>query len=577
MTETALQKTDAVIQGLGSLSIFRQIGMMIGLSGCVAVGVWIALWSKEPSFRPLYTDISHIEANQVADILQTEGILFEIDTNSGMLLVEADKIHEARLKLAASGMSSENGVGYELLDQKQAFGTSQFLEKARYHRSLEGELSKTISSISSVRSARVHLAIPKKTVFVGDQRKSSASVFVDLYPGRILEKGQVASVVHLVSSSIPQMSSKDVTVVDQMGTLLSDNNEDEEIKLASRNLEYSRNIEKRYLQRISNILEPILGEKRFKVEVTADIDFTRIEQTSEVYNPDLPALRSEQVLDEKMASGQGAGGIPGALSNQPPDKVTVPEKVVAQANQQAVASENNQNVRSQAARNYELDRTISHTRHQLGRIKRISVAVVIDNKIVSIKPGSVQDSAPQGSDDAADQSQGKSRVESVPLSADEVSKITALVRDAIGYDVQRGDSVNVFNQAFIGQSNESLWEPQSSEWWKELWFRELTKQIFVIVFVLAMLLGILKPVMNSLVKSTDTSDYDDSDINIDLEALSSDEYSEDEAQLAIESGPESLLPGPEQSYDSQVTAIKNLVANDSRLVAQVVKQWIAKE
>lgn len=570
MTEGTLQKTDAVIQGLGSLSIFRQIGMMIGLAGCVAVGVWVALWSKEPSFRPLYTDISNVEANQVADILQTENILFEIDTNTGILMVEADRIHEARLKLASAGMSSGGGVGYELLDQKQAFGTSQFLEKARYQRSLEGELSRTVSSISSVRAARVHLAIPKKTVFVGDLRKPSASIFVDLFPGRILEKGQVASIVHLVASSIPQMSSKDVTVVDQLGTLLSDNNEDEDIKLASRNLEYARNIESRYLKRIFNILEPILGEDRFKVEVTADVDFTRIEQTSEVYNPDLPALRSEQILDEKMNPGIGVGGIPGALSNQPPGEVAVPEKVI-EDNQEAtdVAVDSNRNVRTQAARNYELDRTISHTRHQLGRVKRLSVAVVVDNKMVS--ENNLTDNASESNSDAEQKG-----TKSVALSAEEIARITALVRDAIGYDVQRGDSVNVMNQAFIDRSDHIEFDMQANEWWKEVWFRELTKQIFVILFVLALMLGILKPVMNSLVKSTDTSDYDDSDLNMDLESLSNDDL-DAEDQLMIEGGPESLLPSPEQNFDAQVTAIKNLVANDSRLVAQVVKQWVAQD
>ena len=373
------QRSSAVLEGFSSLSIIRQVGLMIGLAASVAVGMAVVLWSKEPAFRPLYTDISNLEANQVADILQTEGIKFDIDTHSGILMVEADKIHKARLKLASSGFPTGNGIGYELLDKDQGFGTSQFLEKARYHRSLEGELSKTIASISTVRGARVHLAIPKKTVFVGDNRKPSASVLVDLYPGRALEKGQVASIVHLVASSIPQMSVKQVTVVDQQGTLLSENDQEDDIRLAARNLDFTRKIEQIYLGRVNSILEPILGMDRFKVELTADLDFTRLEQTSETFNPDLPALRSEQVLDEIQGDGAGASGIPGALSNQPPGAASVPE----QANNDPTAGDDsmsgaNGNRRNQATRNYELDRTISHTQHQMGRLRRLSVAVVVD-------------------------------------------------------------------------------------------------------------------------------------------------------------------------------------------------------
>ncbi len=570
--EAKVAKTNAVMEGFGGLTIIRQVGMMIGLTACVALGVWMAIWSREPSYRPLYTDISNVEANQVADILQTEGIAFDIDTHSGMLMVETDKIHQARLKLAAAGYPSGNGIGYELLDKKQGFGTSQFLEKARYHRSLEGELSKTIASISTVRAARVHLAIPKKSVFVGDRRKPTASVLVDLFPGRSLEKGQVASIVHLVASSIPQMSAKDVTVVDQKGTLLSDNDADEDIKLAARNLEFTRKMENIYLKRIHNILEPILGMDRFKVEVTADIDFTKIEQTSEVFNPDLPALRSEQVLDEQMGQGAGAGGIPGALSNQPPGNVAVPEQV-AENGGEGVAPHATSNVRTQAARNYELDRTISHTQHQMGRVRRLSVAVVVDNLPTQVQGAGAEGDAAEG---AGDNAGAEGVLASEPMSEEVLARITALVKDAIGYDMQRGDSVNVINQPFLSRlDNEASLIPEPP-WWEEIWFREITKQAFVILLGMVLMLGVLRPVLKSLAESGDSGEVADAAMQMDLNLLGDEEETADE-ELAIEGGPESLLPGPEQSYEAQLTAIKNMVASDPRLVAQVVKQWVANE
>lgn len=559
----APQRSSAVLEGFSSLSIIRQVGLMIGLAASVAVGMAVVLWSKEPAFRPLYTDISNLEANQVADILQTEGIKFDIDTHSGILMVEADKIHKARLKLASSGFPTGNGIGYELLDKDQGFGTSQFLEKARYHRSLEGELSKTIASISTVRGARVHLAIPKKTVFVGDNRKPSASVLVDLYPGRALEKGQVASIVHLVASSIPQMSVKQVTVVDQQGTLLSENDQEDDIRLAARNLDFTRKIEQIYLGRVNSILEPILGMDSFKVELTADLDFTRLEQTSETFNPDLPALRSEQVLDEIQGDGAGASGIPGALSNQPPGAASVPE----QANNDPAAGDDtmsgaNGNRRNQATRNYELDRTISHTQHQMGRLRRLSVAVVVDGF-----------PSPAGGGEGGE---GQEAQAWTPIPPQELARIEDLVKDAIGYDPQRGDSVNVVNQRFLGRNQGPADVIPEPALWEQPWFWEVSKQGLGILLVLALVLGVLRPILNNLAKAGDVSAIPDEIAQMDLAPLTEDDEPDGE-ELAIEGGPETLLPGPEQSYETQLTAIKNMVASDPRLVAQVVKQWVAKD
>lgn len=221
----------AVLDGFGNLSIVRQIGLMVGLAASVAIGFGIILWSQEPDFRPLFTEVSHLDAMEISNILTQEGIQYKIDTSNGAVLVEASRIHDARLKLAAAGLPASPGVGYELLDQESKLGTSQFMERARYHRSIEGELAKTISNINTVRNARVHLAIPKRSVFVGDSRLPSASVFVDLYPGQTLEKYRVAAIVHMVASSIPELSSKRVTVIDQKGNLLSETDSTSDIAL----------------------------------------------------------------------------------------------------------------------------------------------------------------------------------------------------------------------------------------------------------------------------------------------------------------------------------------------------------
>ncbi|HAU13915.1 MAG TPA: flagellar M-ring protein FliF, partial [Gammaproteobacteria bacterium] len=302
----------AVLEGMGGLGVIKQIGLMIGLAISISLGLWVVLMSQEPDFRPLYTDISHLEAGQVADILQRENIRFKVDTTSGMLLVESDKIHQARMKLAAEGFPAGNTLGYELLDKEQGFGTSQFMEKTRYYRSIEGELARTISSMNRVRGARVHLAIPKRSVFVNDRRKPSASVFVELYPNQSLERMQVASIVHLVASSIPELEDKHVTVVDQRGQLLSETDADADIAVAAKQLDYAKSLEQKYIERIEGILDPIVGNDGFKVQVSADIDFSQTEQTSEFFSPDLPAVRSEQTLSEVVGAGGASAGIPGA-------------------------------------------------------------------------------------------------------------------------------------------------------------------------------------------------------------------------------------------------------------------------
>lgn len=542
----------AAFDGFNSLSLLRQIGIMIGFAASVAIGIWVVLWSQEPSYKPLYNEVSNLDAIQISEILTQEDIAYKIDTEKGVLMVDSSRVHDARLALAGAGLPNSPGVGYELLDKDSKLGTSQFMERARYHRSLEGELSKTIMSLSPVRAARVHLAIPRQTVFVGDGREPSASVFVDLYPGRSLEKHQVAAIVNMVASSIPELSEKKVTVIDHKGNLLSDTDQDSDIGMASKQLDYTKSIEKKFIDRVNRILEPIIGREHFRVEVSTDVDFTKSEKTAESYNPDLPSLRSEQVMKENFGAGANGFGIPGALSNQPPGAAAVPE-VAGEGEATNTEATDNGNSRAQATRNYELDKTISYTKHQFGVVRKLSVAVVVDDKISRV----VED--------------GKAKEVRTPLNANEIERLTVLVKEAVGYNAIRGDSVTVINQPFIDESIEM--EIPEKPFYEHPLIEKWGGSAIAVLFLLVMLLGVMRPLLKSLAASSSDLSLPDDIEGIEM-APDEDELSE---MVTLSGGPESLLPGPEEGYEEQISAVKGMIAEDPRRVAQVIKTWLNNE
>lgn len=542
----------AAFDGFNSLSLLRQIGIMIGFAASVAIGIWVVLWSQEPSYKPLYNEVSNLDAIQISEILTQEDIAYKIDTEKGVLMVDSSRVHDARLALAAAGLPNSPGVGYELLDKDSKLGTSQFMERARYHRSLEGELSKTIMSLNPVRGARVHLAIPRQTVFVGDGREPSASVFVDLYPGRSLEKHQVAAIVNLVASSIPELSEKKVTVIDHKGNLLSDTDQDSDIGMASKQLDYTKSIEKKYIERVNRILEPIIGREHFRVEVSTDVDFTKSEKTAESYNPDLPSLRSEQVMKEKFGAGANGFGIPGALSNQPPGAASVPEVATGAEGENAEKIDSSNN-RTQATRNYELDKTISYTKHQFGVIRKLSVAVVVDDKVAKVVEG------------------GESKEVRSPLNANEIERLTVLVKEAVGYNAIRGDSVTVINQPFIDESVEM--EIPEKPFYENPLIEKWGGSAIAVLFLLVMLLGVMRPLLKSLAASSTDLSLPDEIEDIQM-APEDDELAE---MVTLSGGPESLLPGPEEGYEEQISAVKGMIAEDPRRVAQVIKTWLNNE
>ncbi len=563
------------LENLAEMSVLRQLGLLVGLAASVAIGFAVVLWSQQPDYRPLYGSLNGLDATQVVETLNAAGINYTVEPNSGALLVKADDLSRARLRLAAAGVApTDNSVGFEILDREQGLGTSQFMEATRYRRGLEGELARTVSSLNNVKAARVHLAMPKASVFVRDERKPSASVLVELYPGRALEPSQVMAIVNLVATSVPELDKGQVTVVDQKGNLLSDQQELSELTMAGKQFDYTRRMETLFTQRVHNILQPVLGTGRYKAEVSADVDFSSVESTSEMFNPDQPALRSEQQVNEQRQSSLPPQGVPGALSNQPPGPAAAPEQAGGAAGAagpvapgQPLVDANGQQItdpitgqpmlapypadkREQSTRNFELDRSISYTKQQQGRLRRLSVAVVVDDQ-VRVDPATGEATR-------------------VPWSADDLARFTRLVQDSVGFDASRGDSVSVINTAFTASLGEEI---PDIPFYTQPWFWDIVKQVLGVLFILVLVFGVLRPVLNNITGGGKGKGLAETgDVELGEMAGLDGELSEDRVSLG---GPQSiLLPSPSEGYDAQLNAIKSLVAEDPGRVAQVVKEWI---
>ncbi|MES9958523.1 MAG: flagellar basal-body MS-ring/collar protein FliF [Sedimenticola sp.] len=533
-------------QTLGANPLVRQLVAWIGFAASVALGITIALWSWTPNYSLLYGGLSQQDAVEVVAALQQTGVDYKVDDATGAVMVPSGKLDEVRLNLAGQGLPRSNTVGFELLQQETGFGTSRALEAARFHRALEGELARTIGTLNSVSSARVHLATPKQSVFVRKRKTPSASVVVSLYSGRSLEKGQVDSIVHMVASSVPELDPSRVTVVDQRGRLLSGKGDSREMILSANQFEYTKQLEQHFRQRIEDILTPVLGLGNVRAEVTADVDFTITEQTEERFNPDATALRSEQINEQSSRSAGGAQGVPGALSNQPPAAGTAPEVAGGEEAAGEGGGSGPLSASKRATRNYELDKTISHTRLSTGNLRRLSVAVVVDDKSVVGDDGAV------------------SRVERTP---EEISRLTQLVRDSIGFNAQRGDSVQVLNVSFLAPPTpEPLPEVPI---WEQAWVWDLAKQVGGVILVLVLILFVLRPTMKRLTAVPAQPELPEGAAGVAGAAG---------AAGALAGGEEDSLqlPGPER-YEDTLDAARRMVQDDPKRVAQVVKQWVAED
>ncbi len=454
-----------------------------------------------------------------------------------------------KLRLASAGVARYDGTGYELLDEDQALGTSQFMEANRIKRSQEGELQRTITSFRNVQSARVHIAIPQRSVFMRSSNKPTASVFLTLTSGASLSDTQINAIANLVASSVPDFHVDDVTIVDQRGNLLSREDVNLGLELADKQFQYTRKFEQGLMERIRGILSPIVGVDGFQAQVTADIDFTQEEYAAETYDPANQMVRSEQTLEERTAGENIVGGIPGALSNQPPQDGTL----VNEFNPGTETLEGQPgNRRLQATRNYELGRKISYTNSDPVTINRISVAVVLDDH-----PGIGEE-------------------ESSAWSEAQINQIATLVRDAVGFNQTRGDSVTVINNRFAPINYEA---DAAIAIWQQSWLQDLLKQVAAGVFILLMVLGVLRPVLANLAKVSPESRQlalaatqgEFSDFAMAERAMLDDD-------VRFSTKGDSMLAGPGNhgSYDLQIDQVRGLIAEDPGRVAQVVKKWVSE-
>lgn len=527
----------------------RQLAVMVGIAASVAIGVAMVLWSQSPSYSPLYGSLGEKDAVEVVAALQQAGVEYKVDQGTGMVLVPNGKLQEVRIQLASQGLPQSDGLGFEMLQQDTGFGTSQLIESARYHHALEGELARTIATISGVQSARVHLALPKQSVFVRKRKEPSASVVMKLYPGRVLERGQVDAIVHLVASSIPEMPPGRVTVVDHKGRLLSEERTSGEMKLSASQFEYTRQVEEHYRNRIEELLAPIVGADKVRAQVAADVDFTVTEQTQERFNPDQPALRSEQ-LNEEASRLSAVQGVPGALSNQPPAAGTAPQQAQGGAGEAGDAA--SLNTSKQATRNYELDRVVSHTRLSPASLRRLSVAVVVDD---IVQPGAA--GVPPA------------RRERTP---EEIERISQLVREAIGFNAQRGDSVKVINSSFLPP--EAVAELPALSLWEEAWFRDVLKQVGGALVALLVIFGVLLPTMKRLLHPAAAELPAGALVAAGQGAAG--QVVGDGGRMLGQDGQPVHLPGP-AGYENVLEAARGLVDSDPKRVAQLVKTWISED
>ncbi|MFA5982719.1 MAG: flagellar basal-body MS-ring/collar protein FliF [Methylococcaceae bacterium] len=569
------RESHPALKGLAGLTIGRQLGLMLGLAFSVAIGVAVVLWSQTPSYGLLFTEMTEKDSAEIAQVLESQGVKYKIEAGSGAIRVPMSQINDIKLKLAAQGLPKSTSIGYEILDKEQGFGSSKNVELLRFQRALEGEIAQTIMAIQNVKSARVLLALPQQSVFVRERKKPSASVMVNLYQGRSLDKGQIESIVHLVASSVPQLDSDQVTVVDQRGQLLNSKDSSSDSYLTSKQFEYKKNIEEHLMARIENILSPLVGDG-MRAQVSADVDFSQTDRTQELFNPDLPALRSEQTTEEK-SSLSAVQGVPGALSNQPTPAGTAPETLpntgaaanpnnTGAAANNAAPPENPGSATKSATRNFELDKTITHTRLATGNLRRLSVAVVVDDKHLP-------------STDSGSKTQ--------PYAQEDINRFTDLVKQAVGFDSSRGDQVTVTNVAFrLPSEIEAI---PSLPIWEQSWFIDLIKQIAAALVVVFLLLGVLRPTMRLLVgrdleekrqlaqaeaekmaaAKAGTMGYDEKGVPIAVPAGSMPQQpSLEKFQLD-----DLLLLEAPQSYERRLEYVQRLVDEDAKLVAQVIKTW----
>ena len=534
------------IKNLTALSVAKQVSLVIALAATLSLAVGVVIWSQSSNYTLLFGSMDAKDLSEVVQTLDQENISYQIETKSGAILVPEESVHALRLKLATLGFPRQAATGYQILDIEQGFGISQFKETTRYHRALEGELAKSISSLTSVKSARVMLGLPKRSVFVRKVQEPTASVVVQIYPGRGLNDEQVSAIVYLVSASIPNMKPKSVTVVDQQGNLLTSDQQVGGMSVSIKQLDYVRQIESTLSRRIIQLLSPVVGGvHKIRAQVTAELDFTQQEQTRENYEPNPDAIRSEQEVKE-INRKEGPMGVPGALTNQPPRAGLAPEE--------GYDHEKDPNLKAskeKKTKNYEIDRTVSHIKSSVGNIIKISVAVVIDDKL------------------SEDEAGAEIRV---PIDDEELAKYKRLVADSVGLDQARGDTLSIVNASFVYEKEKYV----GSEIWEEPWFWNLLKQLGAGLIILMLIFFVIKPMLRDLGKKEEfTMEYFE-DVPEDSDELKN----SDDIASALEKMNEDVQETAEEvEEDSKedrelIEKVRVIVASEPKLASHIIKQWI---
>jgi flagellar M-ring protein FliF len=530
------------------------IGGAIAVTLAIVAALW--LWTSQPDYKVLFSNYTDKDGGAITAALDQMGVKYKFSEGGGAILVPAERVNDIRLKLASQGLPRAGNVGFELLDGEK-LGTSQFVEQVNYQRSLEGELANSIQSLSAVSSARVHLALPKPSVFVRDQQKPTASVLLNLQPGRALDQAQVSAIVHLVASSVPELLPANVTVVDQNGTLLSDPASKAGKQLDPNQLKYIEALQQNIVKQVESIISPIVGQNNVRAEATAEVDFAQVDTAAEMFKPNSPpepqAIRSQQTSE---SSGPGTGnpsGIPGALSNQPPGAATAPlDGSAPQQNGQQSAGTGP--THKDSTTNYEVDKTVRFEQKPMGGIKRLTVGVVVNyRRTIDPKTG---------------------KVVIKPLTAAEIAQINELVKQAMGYSQSRGDTLNVTNAPFDGIDKP---EEKAPDWWKDPANLPLAKDIARYVFI-AMVLAFLwfrfvRPLLKPAIKKFDEAVAIPPEPEPEEPELPPEPDPEAEAEAARQVEQEKQV----QVYKSNMEMAKDLAKHDPRIVANVIKEWLGTE
>lgn len=534
---------------MGSLAgtdLIRQVTMVIALTICLAIAILIVLWARQPELRPLGTFATE-ELIQTLDHLDSQKINYELQGN--VILVPEDQFQKIKLSLSRAGLTKEVSTGTEFLLKDSGFGVSQRLETERLKHSREQQLARTIEELQSVSRARVLLAIPKENVFARRQKIPSATVLVTARGGTVIRDSEVNAIVDIVASAVQGLEPTRVTVTDQSGRLLNSGSQDASAARSRREYELQRTREEEYRQKVDSILMPVLGYGNYTAEVDLHMDFTATEQTQKRFNPDLPAVRSEMTVEENNVGGI-SGGIPGALSNQPPLNSTIPEQASASNNQQLIPGRSHK----EATRNYELDTTISHITQQSGVIRRLSVSVAVDYKV------------------------GADGVTPEPRTQADLMNLRRLLQGGIGFDAQRGDIVEVISVPFI---KDEILDIQQPSFYTEEWFSRLIRLIIGGLIVIVLLLFIVRPMLKRLIYPDDTKEaYDEKSMSkgLDLgdDTIDMLNSSFDEKAIGFASDGTLMLPDL-HGDDDLLRAVRALVANEPELSSLVVKNWLAED